>query len=332
MKILQKILIITKKPIVRIIFSVGILSALLIWLPIDDLITIFQDISVSSWLLVAGGYLFGHAIGAVKWGLLINMGKKKLPLHRTIQYYFAALFANLFLPSLAGGDVVKAGLVVHYNKEKGFAIFGTLLDRVIDTGAIVFIIFIAALFSPQFLQRQDQIIVYIILASLIGLFIAALLFLKIEPKFPKYEKFNVALLKLKQIVHHAIKNPIRPLIAFMLSFCIQVGFVFLTIYLARFCGIEIPFVLWFLIWPLAKLSALLPVGLGGIGVREVALAALLSRLLVPASNSVALGILWDSILIFGSLFGGFLYLTIKKLGVKDSLSVIDISNKINLKT
>lgn len=327
MNIIRKLFKISKKPTVRILFSIIIIAGLLIWLPINDLLEIFQQIPVAAWLLVAGGYLIGHTIGAVKWGLLINMGKKKLPFLITIRYYFAGLFANLFLPSLAGGDVVKAGLAVHYNKEKGFAIFGTLLDRVIDTGSIVFLIFIGAIFSPKFLHTQDQIIVYAILAVLISLFLAAALFLTIEPKFIKNEKFYAAHAKLKEIVFHAIKNPIRPIIAFILSVCIQVTFVFLTIYLAKFCGIEIPVVLWFLIWPLAKLSALLPISLGGIGVREVALAALLSRLFVPASNSVALGILWDSVLIFGSLFGGLLFIAMQKLSGNDPITFTDISRK-----
>jgi len=327
MNMILSLLKIVKKPIFRIIFSFVIITGLLIWLPINELLEIFQQISVLSWLMVAGGYLFGHTVGALKWGLLINMGKKKLSFFFTVRYYFVGLFANLFLPSLAGGDVVKAGLAVRHNKEKGFAIFGTLLDRIIDTASVVFIIFIAALLSPKFLQTQDQIIVYVIIAIFIGLLIAGTIFLKIQPKFPNYKKIDAVLAKLTEVLLHAVKNPVRPITAFILSVGIQVWFIFLTIYLATFCGIEIPVVLWFFIWPLAKLSALLPISLGGIGVREVALAALLSRVFVPVSNSVALGILWDSILIFGSLFGGILYLSMQRFNSKDSLSIIDISRK-----
>jgi hypothetical protein len=76
-------------------------------------------------------------------------------------------------------------------------------------------------------------------------------------------------------------------------------------------------VLWFLIWPLAKLSALLPISLGGIGVREVALAVLLGRVAIPAIDSVALGLLWNSLLISGSLFGGLLYIGLKYFSGRD---------------
>lgn len=78
-------------------------------------------------------------------------------------------------------------------------------------------------------------------------------------------------------------------------------------------GIVLPLVLWFLVWPLAKLSALLPVSLGGIGVREVALAVLLGRLAIPMTDAVALGLLWNSLLISGSIIGGLLYIGLRYL-------------------
>lgn len=308
----KSILKLINKPAVKIAVSVLILICLLLWLPTHELLETLKKISFRSWFFVFAGFIAGHMLGAIKWRLLINMGKKPLPLLVCIKCYFAGLFANLFLPSLAGGDIVKMGLAIRYNKEKDTTIFGTLLDRIIDTAAVVFIIIVAALLSPQFLQPQDQKIVYSIIGVFLLMILLVILFTSIPADRIGNKKIKDLVSRARKILRIVYDQPARPILAFVFSMCIQVSFILLTVYLAFLSEIYIPIAFWFLVWPLAKLSALLPISLGGIGVREVALAALLSRLSIPVAESVALGLLWESVLIFGGLFGGAIYLILQK--------------------
>ena len=322
----KSILKIIKKPAVKITFSLIILIGLALWLPWDELWGTLQKISITAWLMVFLGFIAGHLLGVVKWRLLINMGQKKLPFWMSVQCYFAGLFANLFLPSLAGGDIVKTGLAIRYNKEKGMTIFATLLDRIIDTGSVVFLIILAALLSPRFLQPQDQKVVYLIVVLFLGFILLIGVFLSIPVHKIKNSKIRNIIERGREILDQVYQNPSRPISAFFLSVTVQSTFILLTIYLATILDIHIPLVLWFLVWPLAKLSALLPISMGGIGVREVALAALLSRVAVPLADSVALGLLWESVLICGGLFGGILYLILKYFSPQDVPSLRNISN------
>lgn len=321
-----------KKPAFKIITSILILAVLLYWLPLAELKETLGKISFISWLLVFAGFIAGHTLGVLKWKLLVNMGKNPLSFLVAVRCYFAGLFANLFLPSLAGGDIVKTGLAIRYNNEKATTIFGTILDRIIDTGSVIFIIIIAALFSPKFVQAQDQRIIFLIVGIFMALIVTGVLFLAIPPDKIKNQKIKDVLKRSKEILKQAFQKPGRPVIAFILSLSVQSTFILLTIYLAEICDIHIPLVLWFLVWPLAKLSALLPISFGGIGVREVALAALLSRLSIPLADSVALGLLWESVLVSGGLFGGLLYLLLKHASPQDIPSLSSFSktnNQIN---
>lgn len=321
-----------KKPAFKIITSLLILAVLLYWLPFAELKETLGKISIISWLLVFAGFIAGHTLGVLKWKLLVNMGKNPLPFLVSVRCYFAGLFANLFLPSLAGGDIVKTGLAIRHNNEKGTTIFGTILDRIIDTGSVVFIIIIAALLSPKFVQPQDQRIIYLIVGIFVAIIFSGILFLAIPADKIENPKIRDVLKRSKEILKLTSKKPSRPVIAFILSLSVQSTFILLTIYLAEICDIHIPLVLWFLVWPLAKLSALLPISLGGIGVREVALAALLSRVAVPLADSVALGLLWESVLVSGGLFGGLLYLLLKHVSSQDIPSLASFSktnNRIN---
>ncbi len=52
---------------------------------------------------------------------------------------------------------------------------------------------------------------------------------------------------------------------------------------------------------------MLPVGFGGIGVREVALAALLGQVGIPPAVTVGYGLAWETILVAGGSVGGLFY-------------------------
>jgi uncharacterized membrane protein YbhN (UPF0104 family) len=55
---------------------------------------------------------------------------------------------------------------------------------------------------------------------------------------------------------------------------------------------------------LAKLSAVLPVTQGGVGVREAALAVLFASFGVPAALAVAVGLVWQAVVITGGVVSG----------------------------
>jgi len=92
--------------------------------------------------------------------------------------------------------------------------------------------------------------------------------------------------------------------ALSMSLIVQITFIFLNVLLAEACGLNLPFRVWLFAWPLAKLSAAVPITQAGIGVREAALAALLLPFGVPAVLAVASGLAWDAVVVGGAIAGG----------------------------
>ena len=68
-------------------------------------------------------------------------------------------------------------------------------------------------------------------------------------------------------------------------------------------GVTTALAAWFVAWPLSKLIAVLPISLGGIGVREAALVSLLAPYGAPREAVLASGILWQAVLIVTGLAG-----------------------------
>jgi uncharacterized membrane protein YbhN (UPF0104 family) len=100
------------------------------------------------------------------------------------------------------------------------------------------------------------------------------------------------------------RSPGSAALALVLSLAIQSLFVALNAWIGRDVGIAVPLSVWFLVWPLAKVAGLMPISLGGIAVRDAALAGLLAPFGVPLAQGAVAGLLWQTINMAGGLVGG----------------------------
>ena len=98
------------KVALRAAVTVAVLVLLALVLPWHDVIATVRRLSPLVWIGSLGLFLLGHQLGAVKWRLLINAGHGRLGLLDATRCYAAGLFANICLPSIVGGDVLRAVL------------------------------------------------------------------------------------------------------------------------------------------------------------------------------------------------------------------------------
>lgn len=301
-----------RKPLTRVFLSASVLFVLLTILPISDLWNAVKQVPLWFWCLAVIAVIAGHSVGVMKWSLLINTGNNRLPLLSTLRCYFAGLFANIFLPSMTGGDIVRAGLAIRLNKEKEQVILGSILDRVLDVSALVLITFSGTLlFSNTLYAGTYKMLLGVLLV--ICFFILCCVFILVAPLYQSMPKLLVSIAeRFHFTLKEFVKNPLRLLVALCASVIIQMWFVLLSYFLAWKIGISLSFTAWLIIWPLSKLSAMLPISLGGLGVREAALAGLLGPFGVGVASSVGLGLLWESLFFAVGGLGGLFYLFAKK--------------------
>jgi uncharacterized membrane protein YbhN (UPF0104 family) len=91
--------------------------------------------------------------------------------------------------------------------------------------------------------------------------------------------------------------------AMLLSLVFQASQVVLNIMLARAVGLNLPpLVMWWLV-PVLALASLVPLGIGGLGVREVAAIKLLGASGISAETILAWSLLWQATVWLASLPG-----------------------------
>lgn len=280
----------------------GILLALV---PLDELRAALARVPPTVWAGALGTYLALHLIGVAKWRLLMNGAGADLSFRDTARCYYFGLFGNIFLPSIVGGDVVRAGLATRLSQSKSGVILGSLVDRTLDTAGLAAVAGIGMLLLPTAVDPRSRttFVAVVGILALAGLTALGLLVLvpwvrrvpyRIRRKFVPPRRAYLALRR----------EPARLVASLLLGIVLQTLLVLLNAWLGRVMGVEIAVVVWLFVWPLAKIAAIVPITQGGIGVREGALVVLFQPFGVPAAAAMATGLVFTAIVMAGGLVGG----------------------------
>ncbi len=288
----------------RALATVALLALVLSRVPAGALADSLRRVPPGLWLFAIAGFLAGHLVGAGKWRLLVAAAGARPDARESVRAHAAGLFANLCLPSLVGGDVVRAALLLRDGHPAAPVALGSIADRWIDTASVVTIASAGALSMPGAIDPTSRRVLVASALLLAGSVFAALLASRLVD--PRRLPARVAsLLARTRDAFDALRTrPLVVVVAFGISCAVQSSFVGISLALGRAVGIELPASVWLLASPLAKLTALLPVSLGGLGVREAAFVVLLAPFGVEASAAIAQSLLWQGVLVAGGLVAG----------------------------
>jgi uncharacterized membrane protein YbhN (UPF0104 family) len=288
----------------------AVLLGLLFWyLPTGAILAGFARVPLALFLGVFAAFLAGHVVAAGKWWVLLGHG---FPFVTALRAHFAGLASNLLLPGVAGGDAVRAGLAQVAMKDGARVVAGSVADRLIDMLAL------AILALSGILMLQDAgagaALAVQVLALVAGILFGAVVLVplmvpRIWAMFPKLPARGLAL-RTAEALRTLGRRPVLLIGSLLVSLTVQGLFVFLAVQLALAVGITLPIGAWYFAWPLAKILAVLPISLGGLGLREASLAALLTPFGAVAADVVAAGLVWQAVLFLtGALGAAVLSLT-----------------------
>lgn len=298
----------------RIAISVTLLGVILVLLPWPMVRDAVARLSPWHWAGVVLGFLAGHTLGVFKWRAFVRggVGRAVFTVRDAIRCYAAGLFANLCLPSIVGGDLLRMVMAGRATSRPEAALLGGAMDRLTDTAALALLAGAGALTAGS--AHGSALVRTVSVALLAGLGSGVLLVglagRRPLARWPARLRRPVG--RTLVGVRHLRRHPGLALRGLVLSLLIQSGFVMLNAGLGRAIGVEVVLGAWFLAWPLAKVVSLLPISLGGLAVREASMAGFLAPFGVPLALGVTVSLLWQSVLIAGGLLGGGVWLLLSR--------------------
>ena len=267
------------KLILRIIFSaLGLFLAYRL-IDVEKVVSVFNNLRPFPFVKACLLYIISDYIGAVAWYYVIKSTGKQISLSSVVSAYWTGLFFNNFLPSSAGGDAVKGFHIIRQYQDPGLFTATIVIDRIIN----LFFLLLIGMSASYFIFRNR--IIFIILIGSVSGFIFCI------------AVFNI--IKVRRIGILTGSSPVRQFlynftsafssfaafrsrilyITLLLSFCSQFIKIYLYKYLIAAAGSKLALIIMFIFVPVFGLSAMLPVSIGGLGIREIAglkAAALLS--------------------------------------------------------
>jgi uncharacterized membrane protein YbhN (UPF0104 family) len=279
----------------RVAGSIAVVAILLTIIPLGEVIEAVRAVSPWVWGASVLVFVAGHAVNAAKLRLLIGTGA--VTGEACLRAHFAAIAANLGLPGVAGGEVVR---VSYLAPAAGTArvTMAALADRLIDFAVLCAIAGAAAATAglPPTLSgglRSGGRWVALGLATVaIGVVLVRRRFRRADPGR-----------RLQAAWWSVLARPRSLAAAAALSAGVQTAFVLTNVWLGAQAGVTLGAAPWFLAWALSKVTVILPISLGGIGVREATLVSVLAAYGAPPDRVLAAGILWQGALITGSVLG-----------------------------
>lgn len=295
-----------KRALLRPVGTV-ILLVLLFWLvPLRTVMGTLGRLTLPIGLAAMSAYLSLHSLSAVKLAMVLQATGGALPARATVHAYFAGLFGNVLVPGVIGGDAVTIAVGLRHTRSRAGLVLGCMACRLIDLFSLLVLAGISVLFLPRTGHHVgDRIFIGLFITAALGLFAAWMGLRWVRGRLSRRKLRK--LVSVRRSVRLLRQRPMLPAIAFLLSLAAQAGFVVINAHLGEACGLHLPPSVWMFAVLMAKLAAFVPLGQAGIGVREVAFAALLYPFGVAKEQAVPISLVWQSIVIAGALFGGLIF-------------------------
>ncbi|MCH2216337.1 MAG: flippase-like domain-containing protein [Flavobacteriales bacterium] len=219
---------------------------------------------------------------------LFHSAGSKISWKYNLKLYYVGMFYNLFLPGGIGGDGYKVYLLgKSQDVKRRDLLAAVLLDRISGAALLVFLALLISVFTHEIIDLlPENFFFYLMIAGLV-LAIPSLVAL-VKLGFKKFQKTSF------HLVH--------------LSFWVQVvqlicaGFILLSF------GVEENFELYFVLFLVSSIAAMLPLSFGGVGLRELVFLYAANELPIDGTSAVALGLIFFLITALSSFVGVFLRL------------------------
>jgi uncharacterized protein (TIRG00374 family) len=302
-----------KTPYFRYGMSLLVLALLLKFIPFQKVLATMKAVPPMVALAVLVCYLLMHLLGVQKWRMMINLAGAGMSFPRALRCYYWGLFGNIFLPSLVGGDLVRAGMAFLFARSKPAVVLGSLMDRMQDMGSLLAVTLIGVALIPGNTDARTRNILWITAGFLVTVSLAGAAVLFLVPVKRFSFKRRRTLVKVRHGARSMWRRPQTMLLAFTLGMTLQAGLTALNWRLGEATGLHVSLAAWLFAWPLAKLTSLFGFTQGGLGVREATLVFLLLPFGASRVNTLAVGLAFQAVMMTGNLTAGGIAMAMGRL-------------------
>lgn len=301
-----------------LLVKVAVTATLVAWLlhgvQLSGIVEAWREVGLLALLGALALQLLAYALALWRWWLLLRYADVHVPYLSMKPAYYLGLFFNQVLPTGVGGDAVRT----YHLYRKGLAlrplVGSALMDRLIGLFSITYLGLGGLLSSHLFiLTARDRLALGAVAVLVAVVFL--LLFLPsvhdiLQKPFARWRHLRSVSIAsdILELCHSYGRAPGLLAVTVVLSLVMQATEITIFVVLGHALGLQVPIPVYYAAVPLAFVAASVPISLGGLGVREGVLAALMMGAGADKHGAVALAVLFLVVLWASVLPGLLLFL------------------------
>lgn len=303
-------------PWFRLLASVVLIAIVLYFADISDVIATLADVRVE-WLGVAIlCQLLGPMIISARWQKLLA-AQGVTPRWR---YLFASTlmstFFRQFLPTIVGGDVIRAHHAMKAGAPTSVALMSLVVDRLSGLIALLILAIVGTLVAPTISERLPDVWIWISGTGIALCLALAVVFFGAPGvrTLPARTLQNPLLAKARSLLGKfssalsLYRGQHKVLVlALLLSLALQFNVVIFIWAISMALDLQLSLAVFFVVVPIAIMVMMLPISINGIGLREGIYIFLLGSWGVSAAQAVSLAWIEYGIFLLFGLIGGVIY-------------------------
>jgi uncharacterized protein (TIRG00374 family) len=277
--------------------SVGLLSYLLWIIDWDQAIKTLEQANKLLLLTAPFFLLAGYVISSSRWLLVLADSKVNFSFRQAYTGYLLGAFYSLFLPGVMGGDAVRIALCSKTTGgDLGTAVTSVMLERTAGVFALLSFLSFVCLLFPESLASAVPIKSTSIVIMLVAIMVTAMTVVVLGRRVLVMRHGEKSTRGISTFINSGIRALVslrgRTLgLVLLLSALFQATDIIATFLLARAIGLTLSLKVFFAVLPLVYLATVIPISLGGLGVREGTLVLLLAHFNVRSLDAVTLSFL-----------------------------------------
>jgi hypothetical protein len=305
------------KQIISLLLKAGISAALLWYLfrQIDKK-RLFEIISHADKRLLFIAFcvfIIPYISALFRWKMLLDAIKIRLPLKRIIAAFSGGIFFNQILPSSIGGDLMRSIDLASHTRRTREVVATVFLDRLSGYIGLVVMALASLAYGWSLINNKKvlfpvAIITGLLVAILMVLFNASV-YKKIHSllRSPGAGRIREAITNLHHEIHVFRDKKAVIIKNISLSLLLQIFSCFSFYIIARSVGVNISIIYFFVFLPIMGAITMLPISIGGLGLRENTAAYLFPLIGVNKDIAVAMSLLNFFFIVIYAIIGGLIY-------------------------
>jgi glycosyltransferase 2 family protein len=285
-----------------VLVSALLLGVVLAYANLEDVASALRD-GDWSWF-VAGVVLMGlvAVVGGIRWQLLLKEAEVDVSSLRAVRAVGASLFLNNVLPTSFGGDAARAWLVGRESGRLLRAAAATVVDKATGLGCLFLLAWVAlALDSGEVPSSLVRVLTWVTIGLVAAVIVAALTAAGVKPVVRHLPHRLAAMIRETWLTLRIWARSGR-LIGWLLALGLlyQALAVLALVSVAKTVSVDLSFALAAVTGAIVLVAMLVPVSIGGLGVREGGFVLLLGEAGIDGADATVVSLLSAAAILLSS--------------------------------